>query len=192
MKRFAFAAVLLLLMPVAASAADAPLYTSFLAVCVATGGAMGAVEDAVEAAGGKSISAPDDLEPGSAVSIAAWEYRTGGEDLTVVAGTQNIPDANGGKPRDATACIIQSQPRDDAGAFAIKQWVGVPPSHIETRETTVTRFDFRIAGAAHTPAPADRSAYDAAVSTGQIWSLVLRQTEQATSVQFIHIVPEVK
>lgn len=192
MKRLALAAVLLLLTPVAALAEDPPLYATFLKVCVATDGDPGAVQDAVDALGGKSINTPDDLEPGSAVSIASWDYRMSGVDMTVVAGTQSIPDPNGGPPRSATACIVQAQPRDDMGAFAIKQWVGVPPTHIETRETTVTRFDFRAGGGTHTAVPADRSAYSAAISAGQIWSLVLRQTQLSTSVQLIHIVPEAK
>jgi hypothetical protein len=192
MRRLAVILPLLLLAPTAAAAEDSPFYADFMAFCVATGAAPGAVEDAVEAAGGKARNVPDDMEPGSAISVGAWEYRTGGEDMTIVEGTQSIPDAHGGPPRDATACIIEAQARDDAGAFAIKQWTGVAPSHVETRDATVTRFDFRQAGGVHTPVPADRAIYDTAVANGEIWKLVLRQSQLLTAVQLVHIVPESK
>ena len=184
-----FLVALLLLAPAAATAEDAPLYASFQKFCVATGGTPVAVEDAMEAAGGKMRSAPDDSEPGSAVSIAAWDYRAGGEDMTIVAGTERIP-AQGGVLRDATACVIEAQARDDAGAFAIRQWVGVPPSHVQSGDTLVTRFDFRVAGGVRTAAPVDRAAYGDAAAAGQIWSLILRQSQTLTSVHLIHIVPE--
>jgi hypothetical protein len=193
MKTFGFVVPLLLLLAPAAATAQnaAPLFAGFQTFCVATGGDPVAVEDAVEAAGGKSHGVPDDYEPGSAVSIAAWEYRLGDEDMTIVAGTQSIPDAHGGPPRDATACIIEGEARDDAGAAAIKQWVAVPPSRVMARDATVTWFDFRVgAGGVRMPVPSDRTAYDTAVAAGQIWSLVLRQSQTVTSVQLVHIVPE--
>ena len=178
------------LAPAAAAAQDAPLFASFQTFCVATGGAPVAVEDAVEAAGGKSAAVSDDLEPGSAVSLGAWSYRAGDEDMTIVAGTQAIPDAMGGPPRATATCIVEAEARDDASAAAIKQWVGVAPAHVTARDMTVTRFDFRQAGAAHVPVPADRTGYAAAVAAGQVWSLVLRQSQTLTSVQLIHIAPE--
>jgi hypothetical protein len=185
-----FAPLALLLFAAGASAQEAPLYASFQAFCVATGGAAGPVQDAVEGAGGKAAAVSDDLEPGSDVSMGAWTLRAGGEDMTVVAGTQSFADAAGGRPRDAATCIVQAEGRDDASAAALKQWAGVPPSHILSREMTTTRFDFRQTGTSHAPVPADRPGYDAAVAAGQIWSLVLRQGQSRTSVQLIHIAPQ--
>jgi len=172
----------------AAQAPEAPLYAAFQAFCIATGGVPDAVNDAVEQAGGKAHTGQD--LPGESTDATAWDIRADGEDLTIVAGTERIPDTLGGPPRDATVCVIDALGRDDASVAAIKQWTGVAPSHVSVRQSTMTAFDFRQVGGARGPVPADPAQRAAAVAAGQIWSLALRQSQTNTSVQIVHIVPE--
>lgn len=181
----------LLVLPVAARAQDtAPLYNAMQTFCVATGGVPDAVVDAVSQAGGTGRTEQD--VSGASTDSTAWNYRAGDEDMIVVAGTEHIPDAAGGPARDATICIVEAEDRDDASAAAIKQWVGVAPSHMSVRALTVTTFDYRQVHAVRTPVPADAAAHAAAIAAGEIWSLALRQSQTATSVQIVHIVPEAK
>lgn len=114
-------------MSVSASAqsADPPLFAFFRTFCADTKGNEAAIKKAVEAAGGEVTMLPDtDTSP----LKMRWEKITDGQKISLAAGGWvQSKNTNPNQPY-ITDCYIWDSSHDVAGAEAIRNWVGVPPS----------------------------------------------------------------
>lgn len=115
-------------MSISASAqtADPPLFAFFKTFCADTRGDAAAIRKAVEAAGGQVTTIPDtDTSP----LKMRWEKGTDGQKIRLAAGGWYMhANRNNPNERYLTDCYVWDSSHDVAGAEAIRNWVGVPPT----------------------------------------------------------------
>jgi hypothetical protein len=212
-----FAASLFCLVALAASAArgdDArpsakpPLFAAFQSFCIDTGAEPGAVQKAVEAAGGVPHhpfggSTDAGTLPGAPfpMTLFIWDVVVQGHKLIVAASasypTRDVRMAGRRGVFDFDTCTIDSFANDDAGAKAIRDWVGVPPLDESTNphddklapDVTQSHFEFQTVGSVH-KAVTGLSERLSASAEGREWSLTLLHDPRSVGVQFMHALPK--
>jgi hypothetical protein len=169
-----------------AQAHDPPLFAAFKAFCVDTGAHPDAVKSAVEAAGGKLLAPPGVTTHPFAMTVATWDITAGGASLNVSAGIQQVPPIQNRAEENSNQCVVRSFVNDDAGIQAIRNWAGVPPTHVLPGNPSISFFDYQEQGSVRSKLPTAKAAYDEAKIEGRIWSLVVLQAHDGASVQLVH------
>jgi hypothetical protein len=165
-----------------AQTADPPLFSFFKTFCADTRGDEGAIKKAVEAVGGQVTMLPDtDTSP----LKMRWEKGTDEQKIRLAAGGW-YRSANRENPNERylTDCYVWDSSHDVAGAEAIRNWVGIPPSDTRpfagTQKTTYTYKD--VAGV-RSAIPNDRFN-----DTDDVWRLdVMDLVEASGGAIYVHL-----
>lgn len=179
---------------------DLPLFTAFKTFCVNTRAEPGAVNAAVEAAGGKTHNPPGgSTEDGTLTGVpfplwlASWDVTVGGHDMLVNAGAA-YPSRKFGSAKhpvsDFVDCSIDSHMNEDASVAAIRDWVGLPPLSASTNsrtekwapDLTQYHYEFQMMGSKPTPITS-QSEHAAAETDAQRWGLVLMRSPKSAALQ---------
>ena len=169
-----------------AQALDPPLFAAFKAFCIDTGASPDAVRSAVEAAGGKLHAPPAATTSHLPMTVTIWDIATGGHNMSVSAGTQQVPPIHNRPEENSNHCTVQSFVNEDASVEAIRNWVGVPPAHVSRGNLINYSFHYQEFGSVRSALPADKIASDMATAEGRTWLLVLLQSQDGASVQLMH------
>ena len=165
---------------------DPPLFAAFKAFCVDTGARPDAVKSAVEAAGGKQHAPPGATAWPFPMTVTSWDITTGGHSMHVSAGTQQVPPMGGRPEENSNHCTISSFVNEDASIEAIRNWVGVPPTHVSRGNLINYSFLYQELGSVRSALPADKTASDMATAEGRTWLLVVLQSQDGAAVQLVH------
>ena len=166
-----------------------PLFKAFKAFCANTDVNLRAVKAAVEAAGGKQYHAPASTNWPWPMTVASWDIGSGGARLLVSSGTLHAPQIRTQSQLDGNSCIVTGFVADDAGAKAIRKWVGVTPTRTSPGSLSIRYYGFQEMGGQRYPLPNDRAARRNVENEGRVWSLVLLQSSDGVSVQLSHHLP---
>jgi hypothetical protein len=165
---------------------DPPLFAVFKAFCVDTGANPDAVKSAVEAAGGKQHAPAGAVTSPFPMTVTTWDITTGSARLNVSTGTQQVASIQNRAEENSDQCVVNSFVNDDASIEAIRNWVGVPPGHVLRGNPTIYFFNYQEQGSVRSTLPMAKIAYDMANREGRIWSLMVLQSQDGTSVQLVH------
>jgi len=170
-------AMLVALAGVGCDASDAlsgpPLFAAFKTLCIDTGAAPDAADEALRKAGATlKVNASDDTLRPDVVKMNIWNARFVGHDMMIATGREDHRAIGKSPPVHIESCSITSYANEDAGVGEIRKWVGIEPDVYSQLDGATYTYEM-VDGQKHRLPDGDWGLK--AQASGRLWTLTLHR-----------------